>query len=254
MRSRFLPVICTNSDHTVRRLVPSLTGRLAPAWAFQRLCHHYRTRGAATFLLSAHPGHLYKDLQRSASAHAHFLEVAAPGDKVTSRAAPFFDAVACGDQAAALRIALQSTADLDRDRELPEDYWYVKLLMSRFFLDGSPGEQAFLTARFKASLEGGESARFDASQALLGKDAEAFEAALAALIDEHRDFHETGLRDARIPEEKWAVDGCLFIEGLALVRLAQAAGIPVAGGYPLIPSLAMPLYRLPYDPDAWKQP
>jgi Immunity protein 49 len=254
MRSRYLPVICTNSDHMVRTLAPQLTGHLAPAWAFQRLCNHYRIRGAATFLLSAHPGHLYKDLQRSATAHAHFLEVAQAADKVTGRAAPFFDAVACGDQAAARRIALQSTADLDRNRELPEDYWYVKLLMSRFCLDGSPGEQAFLTTRFKASLEGGESARFDVSQALLKKDAEAFEVALAALIDEHRDFHETGLRDARIPEERWAVEGCLFIEGLALVRLAQAAGIPVAGGYPLIPSLAMPLYKLPYDPEAWRAP
>jgi hypothetical protein len=125
---------------------------------------------------------------------------------------------------------------------------------ARFFLDGSPGEQAFLVTQIEASLEGGDSLRFDASQALLKKDAEAFEEALEALIDEHRDFHDTGLQEARIPEERWAVEGCLFIEGLALVRLAQAAGIPVAGGYPLIPSLVMPLYKLPYDPEAWRVP
>ncbi len=255
MRSRFVPVILSNADVDLTRLVPLLTGDAPAGWAFARVCRDYRVRGCAMFFLSGRAESLHRDLQRSGAAHAYFVSHAAEEDKVTSRADPFFDAIACGDEAVARSIAQHSPTAPRTDREHLDDFLYVRLLMQRFFLGASKTEAASILSKFEdVAAEGSPSARLDVCRALLAGDGDAFHAAFLALISEHRAWFENGFRQGRIPEEVWAIDGCLFIEGLALLRLARAARIPIAEEYPLIPSLALAPPRVPYATDAWRDP
>jgi hypothetical protein len=255
MRSRFVPVILSNADVSLTRLVPLLANGEPVGWAFARVCRNYRVRGCAMFFLSGRAESLHRDLQRSGAAHAYFAAHAADEDKVTSRAGPFFDAIACGDEAVARVISQHSPPESRPDREHLDDFLYVHLLMQRFFLGASKAKAASILSKFEeVAEEGAASARLDVCRALLAEDGDAFHAAFVSLIDEHRTWYETGVRKGRIPEEEWAIDGCLFVEGLALLRLAQSARIPIAGEYPLIPSLALVPPRMSYAADAWRAP
>ncbi|MCY1074095.1 Imm49 family immunity protein [Archangium lansingense] len=254
MGSRFVPVILANADQEIGELLADASHD-APGKVFQRLCRAYRVRGCAAFFISCRAAQLHADLQRSGAAHAAFLEHAPEAEKATGRAAPFFDALACTDLATAERIAWRSSRALKPDLELPEDFHYVDLLMERFFRGGRKGgESEAILARFEEAVEGGASTRLDICRALLATDAAAFEEALAALVQEHRDHYATGLSKGRIPEEVWAIDGCLFVEGLALLRVAELAGLRVSTDYPLLPSLALPVPRIDFGPDTWRSP
>ncbi|WP_395844584.1 Imm49 family immunity protein [Archangium violaceum] len=238
------------------RLVPQLAGTTPVAgWAFARACRYYRARGCAAFFLTGRAESLHRDLQRSGAAYAYFISHAQDGDKVTSRADPFFDAVACGDEAGASNIARHSAQVARPDREHPEDFLYVHLLMRRFFLGATDAEAASILQNLEAAVaEGSPSQRLDVCRALLAGDGEAFHEALLRLIDEHRAWYETGFQKGRIPEEVWATDGCLFIEGLALLRLARAARLSTYEEYPLIPSLALAPPRIRYEDGSWLTP
>ncbi|WP_164002341.1 Imm49 family immunity protein [Pyxidicoccus caerfyrddinensis] len=256
MRSRFLPVILSNADVDLSRLVPRLVGTTpVVGWAFERVCRYYRARGCAAFFLTGRAESLHRDLQRSGAAHAYFVAHAPDGDTLTSRADPFFDAIACGDEAGARSIARHSPREARPGQEHLEDFLYVRLLMQRFFLGATDAEVGSCLAKFEAAVaEGPPSERLEVCRALLTGDGEAFHAAFLTLIDAHRAWYETGLQKGRIPEEVWAIDGCMFIEGLALLRLARAARLSIAEEYPLIPSLALATPRVSHEPGSWRTP
>ncbi|RKG84534.1 Imm49 family immunity protein [Corallococcus terminator] len=256
MRSRFLPVFLSNADVELHQLIPFLAaGTLEGQEVFLRACRGYRARGCAAFFLSGRALNLHLDLQRSGAAYAAYTVHGLEGDKVTSHAEPFFDAVGCGDEATARLIARHASGEFKPDRELLEDFLYVRLLMQRFSLESTSAEVASTLAAFEAAVEEGpESSRLGVCRALLARDGDAFHAAFQVLSDEHRAWYEDGFRAGRLPEERWALDGCLFIEGLALLRLAQSVGIPIASEYPLIPSLTLALPKLVHSADAWREP
>jgi hypothetical protein len=197
---------------------------------------------------------LHGDLQRSGAAYSYFLELAADGDKVTSRAAPFFDAVASGDRVLSQAIASHASRQQKPDRELPDDFLYVRLLMDRFFGRATDAETVSALGAFEAALEGTGTPRFEVCQALVSGDPSAFHDGFMSLVDAHRAWYTTGLQEGRIAEEDWAIDGCIFIEGLALLRLAVMAGIPLEEEYPLVPSVALRPSTLPSDPHVWRLP
>ncbi|RJS21814.1 hypothetical protein DRW03_15860 [Corallococcus sp. H22C18031201] len=255
MRSRFVPVIAANADVDLTRLVPMLVQGPPVGWAFARACRGYRIRGGAGFLLSAKARDLHVDLHRSGAAHAFYVSQVPEHEQVTSRAAPFFDALACGDDASARSIARHAPTQAKLDREHVDDFLYVHLLMRHCVLGGSRDEALDILTRWEDVVaEESASARLDVCRALLAGNAVSFHTALLAMAEEHRAFYDLGFQKSRIPEETWAIEGCLFIEGMALWRLARAARLDVAEDYPLMPSLALRPPKLSYSPDAWRTP
>ncbi len=211
-----------------------------------------RARGCAAFFLTGRPDSLHLDLQRSGAAHASFFARAPEAEKVNIRAAPFLGAVACGDRAAE-RIARHSPRASKLDREHLEDFLYVRFLLERFFLGADEEASERLLSQFEeAAGEVAPSARASVCRALFTGNAEAFQDCLMGLIGEHRAWYEAGLQRGRIPEERWATEAHLFVEGLALVRLARSMGMATDEEYPLIPSLALTSPRLAYDAEAWR--
>lgn len=164
--------------------------------------------------------------------------------------------MACGDRATAERIARHAPGEHRAEREHLEDFLYVHFLLQHFFLGAAPDTCEDIAARLtEASLEDvAATARADVCRALLTRNADGFQEALLTLIGEHRSWYETGFQRGRLPEEVWAIDGNLFIEGLALVRLARTVGLPTAEESPLIPSLALATPPMTFDAQARRMP
>ena len=73
------------------------------------------------------------------------------------------------------------------------------------------------------------------------------------MIEAHEQSYKTKLERGLIPDEQWAVEAPLYVEGMALLRLAAKAGLPALPELRLIPSLVMDGAIPTYQPDDWRQ-
>ncbi len=253
MTSRLLPLIAANA-------LVDLHGGLADVMerriSFERMltfCRNYRRRGICHFFLQGRPTGLLQDLQRSAAAFAHYLTGAPDSDKATGKFAPFFDAIACGDVGTAARISNVSRRDWNRDEEYEEDFLYVAFLMGRLFPDRERAAAGIL-AEYERVLDGAEDARFTICRSLLTSSGKDFEEGLQALLVDRREYYRDGIKREDILEEEWATEGQLFVEGVALVRLAMTAGLDVQRNFLFIPSLVFKESLSAYGEASWQTP
>jgi hypothetical protein len=160
-----------------------------------------------------------------------------------SRNRAFLDAVISGSTPLARDIALLSTETWRSEWEYEDDFCFYLLLHS---LAKQPTpfpvpEQRQLLGRFERALEGGESPQFEAASALVARDVGAFSNALLALteaegrqIEKNRDSAAVHERDILFwPKSR------VSIEGLALLKIANLAGLSIEGEFPLCPRLAL---------------
>ena len=248
-----LPLIVSNAEYENSKLLPGmLRGAVSIELVF-RFCQNQRRKGIAELFLEGLPRLFIESVQRSGGAYLAALKRTQDAEKVTSKSAPFFDAVACRDFGVAREIARYSRGTWNRDEEYEEDFLYVWLLMKSFFLDRSNEEVASLLARYETVLDGAEDVRFLIAKGLVHHNSELFVEALNDLIVMHQDHYRTGMKRGEILEEEWATEGQLSVEGLALLRLAQLGGFTIEQGYPLIPSLVISYASENLSADSWKQ-
>lgn len=112
-----------------------------------------------------------------------------------------------------------------------------------------------LLARWEVVLEGGSSPFLDVFRSLLTRDPDEFKATFDALLDRRNAALEAWRKTLTYSDEIDATDRKVFVEGLAILRLAEAREMPTQSEYAFIPNIArVPLAsRLP-APDAWQVP
>ncbi len=163
--------------------------------------------------------------------------------RCSSQSAPFFDALVAGADTLALEIARHSPLHWAGDEELEEDFRYARFLYV-FLLDGlqpTPSAEAALAAFQRADDAGGDfpTPRRTLCEALFAPHQATFQRALEDLLREHeqdaREREESGplLHPARHHTGKH-----VFIEGLALLHLAETRGLRTQRDHPLLPGLA----------------
>ena len=94
----------------------------------------------------------------------------------------------------------------------------------------------------------------DASRSLAEGDQEAFGAALAAMVDRYEVRYEAATEEESLPEVELLTEGKVFVEGLALLRLAERAGLELQVEYPFLPRVARPDGPQTFAADAWLVP
>jgi hypothetical protein len=176
-------------------------------------------------------------LTRSGYARRYFLSRSArdgnTGDPrlALGRTEAFLDAVAAGQMALAREIARLSGDLWNPDWEYEDDFCYFLFLHRIVGGLGSAGAEHLeeILARFKRALEGGKSLRLNVCRAILARDAEAFRTGLFALMEKRQEE----LFSLRERLQQVEPQGCVCwarsfvsIEGFALMRLAEGAGIP----------------------------
>lgn len=252
MTSRMLPIIRLNAQYDLDNLLPFVIRGNAKKELIDSICYNYRVKGICSFFMEGLPRVLHSNLQKSGAAFLHFLTLAKDAEKITSKAAPFFDAIACKDFDIARQIGVYSRQTWNHEEEYEDDFLYVFFLIKKFFLDAEDKEGISIIKDFEAVLEGAHSARLDICKAFVDHDEQAFDQALNSLIMEHEEYYRSGAERDEIIEEEWATEGQLFIEGLSLVRLAERIGFWTQENYLFIPSLARKDLSIVFEPNSWK--
>lgn len=252
MASKFLPVFIGNALGDNEELLPDIASGKGGLKEALRFCQNFRIAGIGSLLMSGTASRFHECLHASARAFVHFSSSAPDSQKLTSRAEPFFDAVACGDSEAARELGRLSPRAPDRNREYEEDFLFVRFLMDHFFLGMDAREGQVLLERYEKVLEGSADTRLAVCRALLAADGAGFDDALARMMEEREVRFRKLSEKESVPEELLATEGYISIEGLALVRLAVSKGLQPLEDFLFIPSVAREQVRLRYRHDSWK--
>ena len=253
MASKFLPVFMSNARLEISELLGPVLGRPPSHRRILAFCRNFRILAIGSLLLYAEPKPFKRYLYQSGRAYLHFARAAAFRSKPTSRAAPFFDAIVALDLDTAAAIAASASPTRRADIEYDEDFLYMRFLMQHVFAQPSPVEARDLLNRYERALQGARDDRLDVCKALLDGDAEAFDEALALVLQEKADRAQRLADQEAIDPEEWATEGQVSIEGLALVVLAERAGFATRRDYLLVPSLAREEGAAAVEPDSWMQ-
>lgn len=252
MASKFLSVFIGNALGDNEVLLPAVLSGRGGLKESLRFCQNFRIAGIGSLLMSGTSARFHECLHASARAFVHFATSAPEAQKLTSRAEPFFDAIACEDTEAARSLAHLSRRVADRNREYEEDFLFVRFLMDHFFLGTSASEGQSLLDRYERVLEGSADTRLEVCRALLAADGARFDEALTRMMEE-REVRFQKLHDKEsVAEEILATEGYVSVEGLALVRLAISNGLHPREDFLFIPSLAREQVRLHHHPDSWR--
>ncbi|WP_164001870.1 immunity 49 family protein [Pyxidicoccus caerfyrddinensis] len=165
----------------------------------------------------------------------------------------FSDALAVGDLVTARSIARLSTRRHLEGVEYEEDFLFSQFLRQLLGYPRAPDALHRVLARWEEVLEGGADPRREACQSLLEKDADGFRAAFEALLRERkREFSEYGRR-LDFDAEVGATTGKIYMDGLALLRVAELEALPPLPALEQVPPLArVPLGTPLPAADAWR--
>ena len=244
-----------NSLYQLERLLPAYSaGRLTEPHHPHAIAMLYRRLGVCRLLTTGEAEPLFEALKQGVAAYLLRLPAMADDDKVTSRAAVFWDAIASGSWDAAAEIAQHSRPTPNPTWEHEDDFLYVWFLMTRYVLDDGSLEaeerQRALLNRWDEVLERRSDPRRELCEALLHRDARAFHTAFDATSEAREDDLRRRLADHTLPADDAAWSLPVWLEGLALLRLAERDGLqtePCIRGIPLVcrPNASQRLHATP---------
>ncbi|MGB3292230.1 MAG: hypothetical protein WBB01_04440 [Phormidesmis sp.] len=223
-----------NSRYQLERLLPVYeAGTLTEPHHPHAIAMLYRRLGVCQLLTTGSAEPLFEALRKGVSAFLLGLPRMAEDDKVTSRAGVLWDALVCDRWDAAVEIARHSRSIVNPAWEHEDDFLYVWFLMTRYLRDDgsldAEERQRDLLARWDDVLEGQHDPRRDLCEALLHRDTTAFRAAFEAVGDAREAELRRRLDDHALPTDvaAWALP--VWLEGLALLRLAESDGLQTNG-------------------------
>ncbi len=181
------------------------------------------------------------DLVFAAGARRQFLQLcqrdaAAPAARALSRTEALFCAVAARDDALAGDLVRLGPAAWVADAEYEDDFCYHALVSHAAAPDAArplPPPDALL-ARLAAVLDGGTTPRVEAAAALAAGDPARFRLAFDDLLAERAAWAEARY-PARRDQPLFLAARHVFVEGLALLALADARGWPMPDLYAFCP-------------------
>jgi len=241
MTTLYLPLIRIDAFEQLTIMVPILergkvghNGRLCELVVWQ-----YRIAGICGLLHDGSSREFLVNLQKSGAAYAYALPRLDESFLATSKSPGFFASAASGDEQSAHAISGLSRKTWNPDLEHEDDFLYTRFLMDLFYLGASENDLGVIVGRLEKITEGEDSPRREICRAMLAKNSEQFGEGLEDYILERRETYAEAWDSDEILEEKWATDGQVFVEGIALVKLAKKLGLETQAEYLFIPSLVL---------------
>jgi hypothetical protein len=203
-----------------------------------------RTMAIIVLLTKGDSDTFYHDLIRSGVCREVYLRrCQAEGlledhHRASGRYEPLLDALAAGDFALAQKIAALSPTDWMSGHEYEDDYCWAQILHA--FVLGRPqaGGLPDLIARLDVVLDGAPSSKLVVARALEQGNEEDFDAAFDTLLRERERRIEADIARGQFEKPKVVAERQVFIEGLALLRLAETKGLHLQPEYLFCPALA----------------
>jgi hypothetical protein len=214
------------------------------------VCDKLRAIAVMVLLVKADTDRFHHNLIRSALARERYLarclQEGAVSDhhRASGRSGALLDAITAVQLDLAARIAALSPADMLVGHEYEDDYCFAQAI-HRWLLPSPPDDEVTaLLDRFEAYRP--EDARIGVCRALSARDQAAFDAAFdELLVQRDADIEEA---KARASERDPVVEAhrLVYVDGLALLRLAGLRGLATRPDYRFCPSLARLPMRAPF--------
>ncbi len=259
-----LDIVRENTAHEAGQLLAALRDAKrveVKALAIDALCTLYRRLGICQLLQQGDAQGYLRALHASGHAYASLLSLVrweALVDRYylcTSRAHGFFDALAAADFTTAVEIAARSTPDFTPGQEDEDDFGWMRTVMALLGSGDSPAPDAGRWLERLEKAAGAEDPRVSVGRALLlgPTGAEAFEEAMAALVQRRREEISRERKSPSAEPEMLATEAHVYVDGAALCRLARLRGLSVRRRLPLIPEATwtQTLAVFP-SPSAWQ--
>nr|WP_276509989.1 Imm49 family immunity protein [Niveibacterium umoris] len=158
----------------------------------------------------------------------------------------FLAACAAEDFALARTIASLSPGAWRSGHEYEDDFCYAQALFNLLAPQRDGVALAAICARWKGALKGAPGNRLAVIEALRSNDASAFEASFEGLLDERAERISADIARGQLEEAPVIADRLVYVEGLALLRIARRLGFPLQPDYRYCPSLAMQAMVKPF--------
>ena len=225
-------------------------------------CHeisrHYRALGICGLLVNGDIDEFFHSLIRSAQTRKYFLDRCLRENYMTdpymaaSFIGPFFDAVAAHQFHLAEAIARLSPITWQERDEYEDDFAYTNFLHILIMggLDALQQSQPILD-QFEAALEGVASPRLEVCKSLRGLDQEQFAASFDILLNARKAEVQADRKTSTSEEITFEPEASIFVEGLALLKIAERLGLPTDPEYSLCPALARRTDYRPFEPDGF---
>lgn len=229
------------------------------AGALLELCQLHRQWAIGRLLSALDVDDFHRGLRKSVQAYGFMLRQKQRGFTVepyhacTSRAEPFWDALASEDWQAIPLLATHTPRDWRADMEAEADFRYMSFVMGLAAggSDESQLEEALSPLARACGMS--ESSRVELCTALLRGDA----AGLAQALEQHMEARRISL-DAlsgtdSLPPQVQLTEAFVSIEGVALLKLASRRGLSVPPPSHGVPDVALhpPAPSLQLD-DPWR--
>ena len=219
---------------------------------YNELSERYRNIGVAFLLLDGDLDAFAHSLIDSAVTRRELLRRGLPDepdyDVRASFLAPVHDALAVGQLGLAAEIGRLSPDVWYEDFEYEEDFLYARLLFG--LADGAPpAGLAALADRHEAALRGVDDPRTAVCRALVARDAVAFVEAFEAFAE----AEAARIAEARVASYEFYDFQEVSVEGLALLKLAERAGLPTEREYRHCPAWARREDYAPYVPQSFPE-
>jgi hypothetical protein len=201
-----------------------------------------RTMAIFRLLTDGKTNSFYHNLIRSALVRQHYLRRCLAENllddhfRASGRYLPLFDAIAAAEFSLARNITELSPVEFMQGHEYEDDYCYAQIVQG--LVTGRNDRAENLLTRFERYMETGSSGRLMVVKALLGQDQSNFDSAFEQLISDRELEIAADIERGQIESPQVKAFRRIFVEGLAVLRLAERTGLKTEDEYRFCPSIA----------------
>jgi hypothetical protein len=224
--------------------------------AFETAIAGFQALGICNLLSAFDTEGFFRNLLYSGQTRRYYLRRNADEGNATSphlaisRNTSLFDAIAAGRNDLAQEIVNLSPTRWIPDGEYEDDYAYYAFFHAylRQLARPDSGTLMPILAQFVKATEGMTTARYLVAESFLNEDPAEFTAAFAALLDEHKQ-QLAKAKPLSDDDLTFAPRSAIFVEGLALLKLAEHRGFLTEEEYEFCPAIARAenVYPMPND-------
>ncbi len=241
-----MEVIKENSRYAIDVALSTIkTGSQLPE-AYDSLVKSYRRLALAYLLDEADIEAFAENLLKASDAYISFqtkikngLE-ADPNFYCTSKSLAFYDALCAGNLSMATQIAKLTSQTHFNEIEYEDSFLRLRVFQD-IFLKVDVGIIAKRLARWFELTEGRPNYFADVAKSLFENDSEFFMTSFNALVERRSVVMEEYRKLLNYDPVVDNTEGKIFLDGLAILRIAELHGMPTSKEYPMIPEIV----RLP---------
>lgn len=217
----------------------------------------FRAAGICDLLIDADTEEFFHSLIRSAQTRKYYLGQCRAEEYLTdfyatsSRNGPFLDAVVAGQFGLAQDIA-RLTPMVWRERdEYEDDFAYARFLYSLVLNSEDLSQHQMILNQFEIVLGGESSPRLNICKSFQSRDQQVFDEAFNELLQNRKKEIAEDKNTNLAEEVTFEPEACIFIEGLALLKVAEKLNLNTEAEYPMCPALARQTLYAPFEVDGF---